>query len=169
MKIINGWSIQSRLYFNIQVLGQPSSLNVMSVRFSADSIVHPSSTKSGNTTLPTATMNFGQSSFNSMSSNVETQALMDTQHHHQGRLGTPDANNTASYMSSDYNNNIQQQQQEHLKSTSQPASVGASALDLFAHLHEALALEPKYQPNLFLPLQSNVSSSFILFCSRKAV
>lgn len=59
-------------------------------------------------------------------------------------------------MSSDYNNNQQQQQQqEHLKTTSQPASVGASALDLFAHLHEALALEPKYQPNLFLPLQSN--------------
>lgn len=136
----------------------------MSVRFSADSIVHPSSSKGGNTTPATATMNFGQSNFNSMSSNVETQALMDTQHHHQGRLGTPDANNTASYMSSDYNNNQQQQQQqEHLKSTSQPASVGASALDLFAHLHEALALEPKYQPNLFLPLQSNVSLLFSVF------
>lgn len=114
---------------------------------------------------PTAMMDFGQSS---MSSNVEAQALMDTQHHHQGRLGTPDANNTASYMSSDYNNNNQQQQQqEHLKSTSQPATVGASALDLFAHLHEALALEPKYQPNLFLPLQSNVSSLFSFFFARE--
>lgn len=138
----------------------------MSVRFSADSIVHPSSTKSGNAMHPTAMMDFGQSS---MSSNVEAQALMDTQHHHQGRLGTPDANNTASYMSSDYNNNNQQQQQqEHLKSTSQPATVGASALDLFAHLHEALALEPKYQPNLFLPLQSNVSSLFSFFLLAKS-
>lgn len=84
-------------------------------------------------------------------------ALMDTQQHHQGRLGTPDANNTASYMSSDFNKIQQEQHQKHLNSTSQTTVNGFNAQDLFAQLHEALALEPKYQPNLFLPLQSNVS------------
>lgn len=91
---------------------------------------------------------------------METQALMDTQQHHQGRLGTPDANNTASYMSSDFNNNKhQKEQQQHLNTTSQTSAFGPNTQDLFAQLHEALALEPKYQPNLFLPLQSNVSLS----------
>lgn len=130
----------------------------MSVRFSADSIVAPSSIKLAHNSLQPATMN-GQSNFNSMSSKMDT-ALMDIQRHHQGRLGTPDANNTASYMSSDFNNNIQQQQEQHLNNnnnTSQAAVSGPSPQDLFAQLHEALALEPKYQPNLFLPLQSNVS------------
>lgn len=84
---------------------------------------------------------------------METQALMDTDQHLGGQRGTPDAN-TASYMSSDFNNN---QQEQHLNSTSQVASFGTNAQDLFSQLHEALALEPKYQPNLFLPLQSNVS------------
>lgn len=92
---------------------------------------------------------------------------MDMQHHHQGRLGTPDANNTASYMSSDFNNNNhqkeQQKQPQHLNSTSQTSAFGPNTQDLFAQLHEALALEPKYQPNLFLPLQSNVSISSDLF------
>lgn len=89
---------------------------------------------------------------------MDTQALMDTQQHHQGRLGTPDANTTASYMSSDFNNNQHQLlEQQHLNSTSQSAAFGTNAQDLFSQLHEALALEPKYQPNLFLPLQSNVS------------
>lgn len=107
----------------------------------------------------------GQSmDYNSMDSNhAVTQALMDNQHH-QGRLGTPDANN-ASYMSSDYNNNNNQQQQhEHpmKASSSSPAALlsGISAQDLFAQLHEALALEPKYQPSLFLPQQSNVSFKY---------
>lgn len=125
----------------------------MSVHFSADSIVAPSSTNII-AAKPPALMN-GQSNFNSVSSKMETQASMDTnQQHHQGRLGTPDANN-ASYMSSDFKN--QQKQEQHLNSTSQATSFGTNAKDLFSQLHEALALEPKYQPNLFLPLQSNVS------------
>lgn len=132
----------------------------MSVRFSADSIVAPSSTNiAGTNNAHQSTLMNGQSNFNSVSSKMETQALMDTDQHHQGRLGTPDANN-ASYMSSGFNNNQQQQQQEqHLNSTSQSATLGTSTQDLFAQLHEALALEPKYQPSLFLPLQSNVSFS----------
>jgi hypothetical protein len=160
LKIINDWFHRSiQLYFNIQSrsLAKPSSLNVMSVRFSADSIVAPSSINTART-QHTAMMN-GQSNFNSMSSKMETHSLMDTQQH-QGRLGTPDANN-ASYMSSDYQNNNQQQQEQHLNKTnitSPPAAAFApSPQDLFSQLHEALALEPKYQPSLFLPLQSNVS------------
>lgn len=121
----------------------------MSVRF-ADSIDAPSnSTYNAKNPQQTVKM-IGQSHFNSMCSKMESQALMDTQQHHQGRLGTPDANETASYMSSDFNNNQQEQQ------TSHTASIGASPHDLFAQLNEFLALEPKYQPNLFLPLQSNV-------------
>lgn len=134
----------------------------MSVHFSADSIVDPSSIN----THHTAQMN-GQSNFNSMSSKMEEtdRALMDTQQHHQGRLGTPDANNTASYMSSDFNKIQQEQHQKHLNSTSQTTANGFNAQDLFAQLHEALALEPKYQPNLFLPLQSNVSLLSFRFLS----
>jgi hypothetical protein len=132
----------------------------MSVRFSADSIVAPSSINNART-QHTAMMN-GQSNFNSVSSKMETQSLMDTQQH-QGLLGTPDANN-ASYMSSDYQNNHQQHQEEqHLNKTNITSAAAAfvpSAQDLFSQLHEALALEPKYQPNLFLPLQSNVSLFF---------
>lgn len=91
---------------------------------------------------------------------METQALMDTQQH-QGRLGTPDANTTASYMSSDFNNNNQQlEQHQHHLNTSQTMAIEPNTEDLFSQLHEALALEPKYQPNLFLPLQSNVSFCF---------
>lgn len=77
---------------------------------------------------------------------------MDTTiQHQQGRLGTPDAKYQASYMSSDFKNKQQEQ------TTSQMAAFDTNAQDLFAKLSEALALEPKYQPNLFLPLQSNVS------------
>lgn len=83
---------------------------------------------------------------------METQTLMDiTIQHHQGRLGTPDAKYQASYMSSDFKN---KQQEQH---TSQMTAYGNNAQDLFAKLNEALGMEPKYQPNLFLPLQSNVS------------
>lgn len=100
----------------------------------------------------------GQSNFNSMCSKMETQALMDTQQH-QGGLGTPDANITASYMSSDFKSNQQQQKEQHLNNnnTSQTGDFGTTAADLFSQLQIALALEPKYQPSLFLPLQSNVS------------
>jgi hypothetical protein len=34
---------------------------------------------------------------------------------------------------------------------------------LFSKLHESLSLEPKYQPNLFLPQESNVSISSTLY------
>lgn len=131
----------------------------MSVHFSADSIVDPSCINIANTNH-TALMN-GQINFNSISSKMEEtdRALMDTQQHNQGR--TPDANNTASHMSSDFNKNQREQHQRHLNSTSQMAANTTNAQDLFAQLHEAIALEPKYQPNLFLPLQSNVS-----FCYR---
>jgi hypothetical protein len=161
LKIINDWLTNLYDYTSIfRSSAKPSSLNVMSVRFSADSIVAPSSINNART-QHTAMMN-GQSNFNSVSSKMETQSLMDTQQH-QGLLGTPDANN-ASYMSSDYQNNHQQHQEEqHLNKpniTSAAAAFVPSAQDLFSQLHEALALEPKYQPNLFLPLQSNVSLCF---------
>jgi hypothetical protein len=127
----------------------------MSVHFTADSIVAPS-----NPHHLTAQMN-GQSCINSSSSRMETQTLMDTTNqHHQGRLGTPGMQYQASYMSSDFKN---KQQEQH---TSQTASFGDNAQDLFAKLSEALALEPKYQPNLFLPLQSNVS---IFYCFLKVL
>jgi len=122
----------------------------MSVHFSADSIVASSSTNIAKTALMK-----GQSNFNSMCSKMDTQALMDTQEH-QGGLGTPDANITASYMSSDFKSNQQQQKEQHLnKNTSQTGDFGTTAADLFSQLQIALALEPKYQPSLFLPLQSN--------------
>lgn len=86
---------------------------------------------------------------------------MDTatqQHPQQGRLGTPDAINQASYMSSEFKCTQEQ--------TASQAGFGGNAQDLFVKLSEALALEPKYQPNLFLPLQSNVSFTFFLcFCT----
>lgn len=94
---------------------------------------------------------YSQNRINSGSSETP----MDTtthQHPQQGRLGTPDAvQSKASYnMSSDFKNTQDQ-------NTSQMANFGNNAQDLFVQLSEALALEPKYQPNLFLPLQSNVS------------
>ena len=82
---------------------------------------------------------------------------MDTtpQHHQQGRLGTPDALKQASFMSSDYKKTQEQ-------TASQMVDFGNNAADLFVKLSEALAFEPKYQPNLFLPLQSNVSSLILM-------
>lgn len=103
-----------------------------------------------------------------MSSKMETEALMDNQHH-QGRLGTPDANNTASYMSSDSNKQHYEQRSTQGTSQQQTAdSFGTNVQDLFSQLQIALALEPKYQPNLFLPLQSNVSTKnhFSFFAKR---
>jgi hypothetical protein len=93
---------------------------------------------------------FGQNCINCSSSETP----MDTtthQHPQKGRLGTPDAINQASYMSSEFKNTQEQ-------TASQMADFGGNAQDLFVKLSEALALEPKYQPNLFLPLQSNVST-----------
>ena len=100
---------------------------------------------------------------NSMSNEIR---LMENHHSYQkGRtgLGTPDANITyASTMSSDSINNNKNIQEQHLSggsSTSQESTrdYGFNVQDLFSQLHEALALEPKYQPNLFLPQQSNVN------------
>lgn len=92
---------------------------------------------------------------------METQSLMDTSSP-QGRQpqGTPDAEYQASNMSSDFknsniNNNQQQQQQAFGESVNMQ--------DMFTQLSESLALEPKYQPNLFLPQQSNVSWTWNLF------
>lgn len=75
------------------------------------------------------------------------------QHQVMGRPnGTPDAVDQASQMSSDFMNPNNQQQQ--------PMEVFGEEVnvqDMFTQLSESLALEPKYQPSLFLPLQSNVS------------
>jgi hypothetical protein len=118
--------------------------------------------------------------FNSMSSDAKatTQALMnsDQQHHHQMgwlKIGTPDALN-ASCLSSDYsitnnnnnnfnnNNNVNNNNINNINNASSQTApqLNPSAQDLFSKLNEALALEPKYQPNLFLPQQSNVSIIF---------
>jgi hypothetical protein len=150
----------------------------MSVNFFADTIaadnnnivivdysINPASSKvaSGQEKSPTK-----RDDYNSMSK-VETQTLMDNrryQHHHEQkgtRQGTPDANNSYASMSSDSINNsninsVNNNQEQHV--TSSNASQAAS---LFSQLQEALALEPKYQPNLFLPQQSNVSDLISLF------
>lgn len=162
-------------------------INVMSVNFFADTIAattsninnsnssstsssaHSAKVASGHQYQREEETSFLQSKdYNSMSNkSVATQALMDTsgyQHHQEqkGRQGTPDANTYASNMSSDSinNNNISNNQDQHQQqvNTSKMANNNLSAQDLFSHLHEALALEPKYQPNLFLPQQSNVSN-----------
>lgn len=92
----------------------------------------------------------------------------EMQMEHQGRLGTPDANANiidagASYLkSSDNFNTKQQQKQQQFLMSACPTLYGASTEDLFSKLHETLALEPKYQPNLFLSPQSNVSYEFII-------
>jgi hypothetical protein len=162
LKIINDLFV--RLYFNIQVLGrQPLSLNVMSIRFSADSIGAPLT--QGTSTFITASSNYHQNGemsvnesdtmmVNSNCSKMETQSLMDTSSP-QGRQpqGTPDAEYQASNMSSDFkNSNINNNQQQQ-----QAFGESVNMQDMFTQLSESLALEPKYQPNLFLPQQSNVS------------
>lgn len=135
----------------------------MSVRFSADTIAVASTSSSNNGYTAQSGQVYSRRNvvdINSMSSNIaETQALMNNCQQHQGRHmepGTPDA--SASSMSSDYNINNNNLHHEY-NATSQAAAPHynntASAQDLFIQFHEALALEPKYQPNLFLPQQSN--------------
>lgn len=133
-------------------------------RFSADTIVGPSTSSSGYQQL-SGQIQYHHRDFNSMSSGMtETNALMSNcQQHHQGRhmeIGTPDANN-ASSMSSNNNNfhdyNNATSQAAALPPPPPPQYTTTSAQDLFLQFNEALALEPKYQPNLFLPQQSNVS------------
>lgn len=119
--------------------------------------------------------NIGDDSPNFMNgSNSGSRSSSDDemQMEHQGRLGTPDANANiidagASYLKSTDNfNTIQQQQQKQQQflMSACPTLYGASTEDLFSKLHETLALEPKYQPNLFLSPQSNVSNEFINNC-----
>jgi hypothetical protein len=151
-------------------------INVMSVRFTADTIAASSADFSAmnhhsSASSPSGRQAYlGDDSFNSMGSSntARTQTLIDNgsqKQHHQGRLmeGTPDA--IASSMSSNFNSN-----NNHIpnNNTSQAAAaaasahlLNASAQDLFSQFHEALALEPKYQPNLFLPQQSNVSNETV--------
>lgn len=151
------------LYFNIRSLAASPCLNVMSIRFSADSIGAPRLTQ-GTSTFITTNSNHHQdgemsvdstSMVNSNCSKMETQSLMDITSTQGRPFGTPDADDQASHMSSDFtnsniNNNIKQQQQ-------QTFGESVNMQDMFTQLSESLALEPKYQPNLFLPLQSNVS------------
>lgn len=146
----------------------------MSVNFFADTIA--ATNANSNQLVASGHQLEKHHSFNSMSNKaVETQALLDKsryQHHQQkmgstGLVGTPDANTYASSMSSDSINNNNQEQQHFASSssiTTQAMAVdcGFNVQDLFSQLHEALALEPKYQPNLFLPQQSNVSYHSII-------
>jgi cyclin G2 len=69
----------------------------------------------------------------------------------EGRLVTPDAepmDQQACLLTFNQNNNNNQ----HPTSNEQPT---LSAEELFTKLHEALSLEPKYQPNLYLPQESH--------------
>lgn len=143
----------------------------MSVNFFADTIA-ASSNHSTHSTFASGQEENNNYVVNSMSNKiVETEnAPMEKryryQHHYQQGstgLGTPDANTYASTMSSNSIKSNNNQEQQHFASSSSITSQ-ASANDcgfnvqvLFSQLHEALALEPKYQPNLFLPQQSNVS------------
>jgi hypothetical protein len=131
-------------------------------RFSADTIAGPSTS---NSYQQQHAPQSGQvyHDFNSMSSSMtETNTMMNNcEQHLQGRTtGTPIAKNALSMSSN--NNNFH----DYNNATSQAAAVHhpvyntTSAQDLFIQFHEALALEPKYQPNLFLPQQSNVSHTF---------
>lgn len=137
---------------------------VMSVNFFADTIA----AANNNFVVETASSKVAsgqekssprkRDDYNSMSK-VDTQTLMDNRYHLEQKgtrqQGTPDANNSYASMSSDSinnnNNNINSvnnnQQEQHVTSS--------NAASLFSQLQEALALEPKYQPNLFLPQQSN--------------
>jgi cyclin G2 len=87
------------------------------------------------------------------------------------RLGTPDAAEIVCMESQEddhQNNNLEgasaimssPNKNHHL-----PQAPALSFDQLLAKLSELIALEPKYQPNLYLPQQSNVSSPFIIFLS----
>jgi hypothetical protein len=77
----------------------------------------------------------------------------------EGGLGTqPDAAGLAVLIaSSNTNNNHLYQQQVR---ANEPVH---STEELFTKLQEALSLEPKYQPNLYLPQDSQVSTILCLF------
>lgn len=86
--------------------------------------------------------------------------MLDAHRIIEGRLTTPDAEkmDQSSSSSSLHNNNNNQH----------PTSIiieepTLSAEELFTKLHEALSLEPKFQANLFLPQDSQVSTFYFHF------
>lgn len=88
---------------------------------------------------------------------------MDT-NQQQGRPdGTPDAVDQASQMSSDFKNSNNSNNQQPMEVFGEEVNVQ----DMFTQLSESLALEPKYQPNLFLPLHSNVSFLHLDFSNQQ--
>lgn len=80
------------------------------------------------------------------------------EHQVGGRLGTPDA------LHFDDDKALMMMQQDDYMMSQAVANSSRTKHsetlphELFAKLQEALALEPKYQPSLFLPTQSNVST-----------
>ena len=79
-----------------------------------------------------------------------------------GRLGTPDAlhfDDDKALMMMQQDDYMMPQAVANSSSTKHSDTLPH---ELFAKLQEALALEPKYQPSLFLPTQSNVSSFSVL-------
>ena len=140
----------------------------MSVNFFADPIAATSNHSKTHSHSTMFASGQEENSNNYRNKTVETEnALMEKRYRYQHQyqqgstgLGTPDANTYASSMSSNsINNNNNQEQQQFASSSSitSASTCGLNVQDLFSQLHEALALEPKYQPNLFLPQQSNVS------------
>lgn len=55
----------------------------------------------------------------------------------------------------------QQQQQQHQQQQPQAQVPTLSPEEYFSKLHEALSLEPKFQPSLYLPQESQVSQIFL--------
>lgn len=72
----------------------------------------------------------------------------------EGRLNTPGAKPMDQEESSPLLNNNNQ----HPKSIIEEPTL--SAEELFTKLHEALSLEPKFQPSLYLPQDSQVSTIY---------
>lgn len=81
----------------------------------------------------------------------------------EGRLGTPDAAGEPNLNYEDRQHIQSQQPQLHPPQQQQLLnSLTPSSEELFAQLNEALALEKKYETNLILPTESQVST-FIYF------
>lgn len=144
------------------------------VRSPANTIVvkNPSITSNGQTLNEDSMDNNSNSGVVAL---LTTTTMMDQgQIQHGGRFGTPDVNQ---HLQQQQHQQMQQHQQQMMSSQQCFDSNGNSyqmqdtaqcvpaQQDLFAKLHESLSLEPKYQPNLFLPQQSNVSliNLFIFF------
>lgn len=81
----------------------------------------------------------------------------------EGRLGTPDAAEEPNLNYEDHQHIQTQQPQLHQSQQQQLLNVPTpSSAELFAQLNEALALEKKYETNLVLPAESQVSTSIYL-------